>query len=97
MNAELKAFLEAKSEGDPYELLGESKPVYREERGAHRWWNDVFTVVEIEGRLIGFMNGQVTGDNSLDETGWRFNPDSVCEVEPYEETVTKYRPKGGAD
>jgi len=96
MNVEIKALLDAKLEGaggcgwDYYELLRGEKTIYQEEVGEHRWWIDVFKVVKIDDRLIGFVDWRTTGDGS---DGWEFDEESICEVEPYEVTETRYREK----
>ena len=51
-----------------------------------RWWCDCFTVVSCEGMLLGFNNAATTGDESPWEKGWVFDPNSICEVEKFEET-----------
>lgn len=94
MKADLKAFLEERSKGDLYDLLTSKKVFYQEPAGRHRWWNDVYTVVEIDGRLIGFIDGETTGDDGLYDVGWKFDESTISEAEAYEVTVTKYRPKG---
>jgi GGDEF domain-containing protein len=79
-----------------YEVLTESKEVYREESGSHRWWNDYFIVVSLDGQLIGFIGADATGDTSLSDLGWEFNPNSVTEVEAKEKVITVYEVKKGA-
>lgn len=90
MDEELKAFLEERAKGDLYGLLTSKREVYSEPAGRHRWWNDVYKVVEIDGRFIGFLDGETTGDNGLFDVGWEFYEPSVAEAFPYQEIVTKY-------
>ena len=62
-----------------------------ESEGDSRWWTNLFVVQEINGRLIGYGWASTTGDNSIWDAGWEFDEDSICFVEPYEVTMTKYR------
>lgn len=76
-----------------YETLVESKEIYSKKTSEHRWWNDYFIVVELDETLIGFTGGEATGDTSLSDLGWEFNPDTICEVEAKEKTITVYEAK----
>lgn len=58
-----------------------------------RWWTEKFFVVEIGGRLIGYVDGVTTGDDSAEDKGFEFDPDTICWAEPVEVTVTNYVPK----
>lgn len=60
-------------------------PIHEEDCGSCRWWMNTFRVVEIDGMLIGFDYASTTGDDSLRDKGWEFDPDSICEVERKEE------------
>lgn len=64
-----------------------------EQLGSSRWWDNLFVVQEINGKLIGYEWAATTGDRSARDRGWEFNENSICFVEPYTETitVTKYR------
>lgn len=64
---------------------------YEEETYGSRWWDNIFVVQEINGKLIGFEWATTTGDDSPYDKGWEFDEDSICFVEPYEVTITKYR------
>lgn len=75
------------------EIVREGKQVYSEVTGSRRWWDEVFTVVEVNGMLIGFDDAHTTGDLSPRETGWEFDPKSICEVEKTEKVITVYQPK----
>lgn len=75
-----------------YEMLSEIYDVLSSETThISRWWDNMFVVQEINGRLIGFDWAQATGDDTAWEKGWEFNENSICFVEPYEVTITKYR------
>ena len=77
------------------ELLREST-IHEEIDASHRWWNDVLKVAKIGKQLIGFVDGDNTGDTSLNDLGWTFYADTVTFYEQYEVTVTKYRPKSSS-
>lgn len=62
-------------------LLEDSDIIYEEEVDARRWWNDMFYVVKIDGKYIGFDGAETTGDNSPSDVGWEFDMESICEVE----------------
>ena len=74
-------------------MLSNGRLVYAEIVGRGRWWEDEYRVVDVDGRLIGFMGASTTGDDSPYDVGWEFDENSIHEAEPYEETVTKYRQK----
>lgn len=66
------------------ETLTEAKVIWSKKTSQHRWWNDIFRVVKINGMLIGYDYAEATGDNSLRDLGWEFNMESICEVKPKE-------------
>lgn len=74
------------------EILEESDRVYEKHTGDQRWWSNYFNVVEIDGMLIGFDSARTTGDRSPRETGWEFDPGSICHVESKQVTTTAYEP-----
>lgn len=75
------------------EVLLYGDTVYERVDGSHRWWNDVFRVVDVGGLLIGCWDAQTTGDNSPSEVGWEFDWNSLCEVERRDVTTTVYEAK----
>jgi len=72
------------SDADLFETLFEAEELYSKQKTKHRWWIDIFTVVEIDGMFIGFMYAETTGDNNPKDVGWEFDPRSICEVVPKE-------------
>jgi len=66
--------------------------LHREEIGNHRWWNDYFYVVEIDGMLIGYVDAEANRDESVYDLGYEFDPSSICEVRSVEKTVVTYEP-----
>lgn len=44
--------------------------VWRGDESPRRWWTDCFTVVEVNGMLIGFADAITTGDDSPSDKGW---------------------------
>jgi hypothetical protein len=79
------------SDANMEEILLYGDAIYEESRGSHRWWNDIFRVVDLgAGQLIGCMSAATTGDLSPSETGWEFDWNSLCEVKSREVTVTVY-------
>lgn len=88
------------TDGDPlyenlreffYEMGGEY--CHSEDLGSSRWWDNLFVVQKINDCFVGYRWAATTGDNNIWDVGWEFNEDSLCFVEPYEETVVlqKYR------
>lgn len=79
---------------DPEDLLCyETDPIYTEEVGDRRWWIDTFNVTNLDGVLVGWFGCKATGDASPGDVGWKFDASDICEVEAYEVTETRYRPK----
>ena len=101
MNQKIKdhiiAYCESKGYGttddDIIDVLQESKEVYSEIGSPHRWYDDMFIVVNINGMLNGYDWYHITGDNSPSDMGLDFDLDSVCEVEEKQKMVTYYIPK----
>jgi hypothetical protein len=62
---------------------------------SHRWWDNFFRVVDVNGMKIGFLWASTTGDDSAKDKGWEFDPSTICEVEEKTETrvITTYVPK----
>jgi hypothetical protein len=83
------------SDDELWETITESgKEVYRGNRDQHRWYNEYFVVVDLNGMEIGFYDAETTGDNSASDIGWEFDLDRCCEVEKTEETkvIITYKP-----
>jgi hypothetical protein len=72
------------------EVLLYGDAVYERREGSHRWWNDVFRVVNVGGTLIGCVGAETTGDSGARETGWVFDWNSLCEVKRKEVVTTIY-------
>jgi hypothetical protein len=77
---------------DFIEILKEADSVYSEIGASHRWYDDMFIVVSIDGILIGYDWYHITGDNSAADMGLKFDLESVCEVEEKEKTIKYYEP-----
>ena len=77
---------------DLLEVLGSERVIYSKVVEEHRWWDDVFTVVKIGEQFIGFDDAHTTGDTSPTDTGWEFDPNSICEVESETKTTVIYKP-----
>ena len=81
---------------DLWEVLTEcGKTVYEENLGSRRWWDDYFTVIELDGMQIGCLTAKTTGDDSPWDKGWEPDLELACEVNRTEKIVTviEYKPK----
>jgi len=58
---------------------------------SRRHWKDCLSVAKVGDMLIGFNDAQTTGDDSPYDKGWEFEPESICEVIPYEVTEIRYK------
>lgn len=74
------------------EILTEATPIFKEIGAAHRWYDEEFRVVSIDGMLIGFDWYHVTGDNSIYDMDLTLDFKSVTEVEKWTKTVIFYKP-----
>ena len=74
------------------EILLEAKRIWTEIGASHRWYNEKYVVVEIDGKLIGYAGYHLTGDNNASDMGLQFDLSNVEFCEEYQETITKYRP-----
>ena len=72
------------------EQLRESDEVYKELIDEHRWWNEYRYTIKVEDTYIGYVYAETTGDMNASETGYDFDPDSICEMTPVEKTITTY-------
>lgn len=98
MNEKIKAHLTAYCQSKGWatdddsikELLTETKPLFKEVGDAHRWYDELFIVVDINGMLLGYDYYHTTGDNSLKDMDLELNLNTVREVEAKEKTVTYY-------
>jgi hypothetical protein len=73
-----------------FEIVREAKKVYSEKIGSHRWYDDMFNVVDIKGMNIGFNDFYMTGDNSPSDMGLEYDINSICEVKEVEKKVIVY-------
>ena len=73
------------------EGLKEEPCLYKEDVSEHRWYTAIEKVVNIGDKYFRFEDYYITGDTSADDMGLEFNWDSLCEVEPYEAVVTKFK------
>ena len=98
MNKETKDFLMNYCKNNGYEVseqgikeaLRDRYVIYSEILETRRWWIDVFFVVAVDEKLIGYDWAKTTGDSSAEEMGWEFDFNSVCEVEKKAKAVTVY-------
>ena len=74
------------------ETIRAAKAVWSGDEDERRWWTDCLTVVEVDGMLIGFGDAITTGDDSPEDKGWEFDPNTICEVAAETKTITIYRP-----
>lgn len=65
---------------------------WSEVTSSSRWWDNLFVMSKMNGKLIGYEWAKTTGDKSIWDTGWEFDEDSICFVEPYVVTKTCYKP-----
>jgi len=96
VKAHLIAYCESKGWGTDddtlMEVLSEAKELYRKTTGSHRWYDDLFKVVEVNGMAIGFDDFYMTGDNSRSDMDLNYDLSSVCEVEKKQKTIDYYEP-----
>jgi len=100
MNEEIKkhliAYCESKGYGttdkDLTEVLTESNSIFSEITGSHRWYDDEFRVVEINGMLIGFYDYHITGDNSREDMDLFIDESRITRVEKKQKLVDHYEP-----
>ncbi len=83
---------DCKTDKDLVEILLEEKVVYYEIGPSHRWYDEKFIVVNIDGMLIGYDYYHITGDTSISDMGLEINLNSICEVEEKEKTIKYYIP-----
>lgn len=73
-----------------FEIAREANEVYRIKTSSHRWYDDHFVVVEVNGMLIGLNDFYMTGDNNAEDMGIDYDYDSLCQVKAVEKTITVY-------
>ena len=83
------------SEDSIIELIRYSEEIFYKVIEKKCRWNDVFKVVEIDGMFIGCDDAETTGDNTPNDVGFEFDPESIVEVEKVVEIkeVISYKKK----
>lgn len=81
---------EVVTDSDIMEIVTEQREVFRENLGSHRWYDDLFVVVELDGMFIGFSTFHTTGDAHWSDMGLELDPGSLCEVEQKMKMVMYY-------
>ncbi len=78
------------TDADLFETLQEcGKLVSEETIDSRRHWDEIEKVVKIEDKYISYGAAYTTGDLSPREAGWEFDINTIQEVFPQEETITK--------
>ena len=77
---------------DLIETITEGKEVHREIIGSHRWYDDTFVVVEVDGMLICYNGYHITGDNGMDDMGLEYDINSFKEAVKKQKTIDYYEP-----
>lgn len=100
MNKEIEEFLEKEESKNGFgkwtndeqllEMLRSYDELYEERISEHRWWNEVRYVIRVGDKYIGYVYAETTGDMNPSEAGYDFDPDSICEMEAVEKTMTTY-------
>ena len=107
MNKKIEKLLEDYYKKDGYEKWKNDDELLEVLRGfdilhkkmisEHRHWNEYRYVIKIEDTYIGYVFSERTGDMSASEAGYDFDPDSICEMEQVEKTITTYIKKEGGE
>ena len=96
VESHLKAYCEKKGystdQKDMVDLVLEEHTVWRETGDSHRWYDEEYCVVKIDGKLIGYAWYHMTGDASPNDMGLDVDLSSIEFAEEYQVTETKYRP-----
>ena len=90
-----KGFEKWENDNELLEVLRNFDVIHKELCDSHRWWNEYQYVIRIKDTYIGYCNAETTGDMSASEVGYDFEPDSICEMEPIQKTITTYIVKKG--
>jgi hypothetical protein len=73
------------------DLLTDEEPVWEGYEDERRWWTTVVRVVRMKAdegyRYFSFGWAKTTGDDSPEEKGWNFDPDTIQEVAPVTKMV----------
>jgi hypothetical protein len=83
---------DADDDNDLHEVLFEIKAVNREEIDKHRWWNEYRYTINIDDMLIGYVHAEANRDESVDDLGYEFDPDTICLMRRRKKIVTVYTP-----
>lgn len=75
---------------DLFCALSDEETVHEEEHCRHRWWTTYLVVVKIGDKFIQYHDNR---SDDGEDRGQEDEPEHVCEVEPYQKTVTAYRVK----
>lgn len=73
---------------DLFETIREmGKKVYEQNMGSHRWYDKMFTVVELDGMFIGYDDFHTTGDSNAYDLGLEHDIRTICQVVKKQKTV----------
>ena len=96
----LKSWIEKNNISDDRKILVEYllkfPIIYEDIVSEHRWYDIWEYVIQIDDKYISYCFPRNTGDFSvwdMDFGPLDITPESICEVVPYEVTITKYKTK----
>lgn len=75
---------------DILKLLQYCKKVNRKEIFQHRWWNEYQYIIKIDEIFIGYVHAEANRDESVQELGYEFDINSICEMRPVEKSIIIY-------
>jgi len=73
------------------ELRWDGEEIESHKEYKSRWWTEHTYVVKLGNTLFGYAYAEATGDMSVGELGYEPDYSSICLMEPYQVTTTKYR------
>ena len=72
-------------------IFNDAEVIYTEKDSSSRWYESVLNVVKLGGKYFRYEEIRPIGLMAEGFENSGFNWDSLCEVEPYEVTVIKYK------
>lgn len=88
----LKEGWEIENDKDLVEVITEADEVHSSIESSHRWYDDTWNVVKINGMLIGYAGYHITGDNSMFDMGLEYDLDTFTECKQVEKMCFDYVP-----
>jgi len=75
---------------DMLDILQSCENISKEEISQHHLWNEYRYIVKINNLFIRYVHAEANRDESVQELGYEFDINSICEIRPIEKSIIIY-------